>query len=171
MKNSLVLNKSGRLSAHLDEHPEVCISVCVEYVLFASLAMEEAGPLEAGLLTAHPEHRGDSYDQHHQVLDQEQGQVRTTGALHLQTHTHRMCLFCSDAHFLSRNIQKHACVCVYTLYCFILQRTSKARKTWPKDAKHDTADTVDAVVSDWQVGAITVGLFEHPGVIHLDAEV
>lgn len=123
MKNSLVLNKSGRLSAHLDEHPEVCISVCVEYVLFASLAMEEAGPLEAGLLTAHPEHRGDSYDQHHQVLDQEQGQVRTTGALHLQTHTQNVFILlrCS---FLSRNIQ-----CVYTLYCFILQRTSKARKT------------------------------------------
>lgn len=65
----------------------------VKYVLFASLAVEEAGPLEARLLTAHPEHRGDSYDQHHQVLDQEQGQVRTTGALHLQdTHTQNMWL-------------------------------------------------------------------------------
>lgn len=62
--------------------------VCRKYVLFASLAVEEAGPLEAGLLTAHPEHRGDSYDQHHQVLDQEQGEVRTTGLLHLHdTHT------------------------------------------------------------------------------------
>lgn len=61
----------------------------MKYVLFASLAVEEAGPLEAGLLTAHPEHRGDSYDQHHQVLDQEQDQVGTTGALHLSdTHTH-----------------------------------------------------------------------------------
>ncbi len=55
----------------------------VKYVLFASLAVEEAGPLEAGLLTAHPEHRGDPHDQHHQVLDQEQGQVRTAGLLHL----------------------------------------------------------------------------------------
>lgn len=68
-------------------------SVCRRYVLFASLAVEEAGPLETRLLAAHPEHGGDSYDQHHQVLDQEQGQVRTTGVLHLQdgdtdTHTH-----------------------------------------------------------------------------------
>lgn len=65
-------------------------SLWTTYVLFASLAVEEAGPLEAGLLTAHPEHRRDSYDQHHQVLDQEQGQVRTTGLLHLQD-THRRC--------------------------------------------------------------------------------
>lgn len=46
--------------------------------------MEEAGPLKAGLLTAHPEHRGDPYDQHHQVLDEVQGQVGSTSALHLQ---------------------------------------------------------------------------------------
>lgn len=31
-------------------------SVCMQYVLFASLAVEEAGPLEARLLAAHPEH-------------------------------------------------------------------------------------------------------------------
>lgn len=72
----------------------MCTSVCVDYVLFASLAVEEAGPLEARLLTAHPEHRGDSYDQHHQVLDEEQGQVRATGALHLQGHTQNLWLLC-----------------------------------------------------------------------------
>lgn len=61
--------------------------VCV-YVLLASLAVEEAGPLKAGLLAAHPEHGGDAHDQHHQVLDEEQGQVGSTGVLHLQdTHT------------------------------------------------------------------------------------
>lgn len=46
--------------------------------------MEETGPLEAGLLTAHPEHRGDSYNQHHQVLYEEQHQVGVTGLLHLE---------------------------------------------------------------------------------------
>ena len=52
--------------------------------------MEEASPLEAGLLTADPEHRGDSYDQHHQILDQEQGKIGAAGALDLQeTHTQR----------------------------------------------------------------------------------
>lgn len=57
---------------------------CTGYVLFASLAVEEAGPLEAGLLTAHPEDRGDSHNQHHQVLDEEERQVGPAGALHLK---------------------------------------------------------------------------------------
>lgn len=61
------------------------------YSLFASLAMEEAGPLEAGLFTAHPEDRGDSYDQHHQVLDEEEGQVGTAGLLHLNINTQHKC--------------------------------------------------------------------------------
>lgn len=51
--------------------------------LFPAVAVEEAGPLEAGLLAAHPEDRRDAHHQRHQVLDKEQGQVRVTGLLHL----------------------------------------------------------------------------------------
>lgn len=71
----------------------VCVCVRAD-ILFASLAVEEAGPLEAGLLAAHPEDGGNSYDQHHQVLDQEQDQVGTTGAVHLQTHRCGYCSVC-----------------------------------------------------------------------------
>lgn len=54
--------------------------------LFASAAMKKAGPLEAGLLTAHPEHRRDADHQHHQVLHDEQNQVRPARLVHLHTH-------------------------------------------------------------------------------------
>lgn len=50
----------------------------------APLAVEEAGPLEAGLLAAHPEDGGDPHHQHHHVLEQEQAQVGTAAGLHLQ---------------------------------------------------------------------------------------
>ena len=56
----------------------------IKNVLFASLAVEEASPLKAGLLAPHPEHRGDSHNQHHQVLDEEEDQVGPTDALHLE---------------------------------------------------------------------------------------
>lgn len=46
--------------------------------------MEEAGPLEAGLLAPHPEDGGDSHDEHHQVLDEEQDEIRATGTVHLR---------------------------------------------------------------------------------------
>lgn len=45
--------------------------------------MEEAGPLEAGLLAAHPEDRRDAHHQGHQVLDEEEGEVGVAGLLHL----------------------------------------------------------------------------------------
>ena len=51
--------------------------------LFPAVAVEEAGPLEAGLLAAHPEDGGDANHQRHQVLDEKQGEVRVTGLLHL----------------------------------------------------------------------------------------
>lgn len=56
---------------------------CV-FLPFASPAVEEAGPLKAGLLAAHPEDRGDSHHQHHHVLEQEQAQLRTAAAVHLR---------------------------------------------------------------------------------------
>lgn len=61
----------------------------IKYVLFASLAVEETSPLKAGLLASNPENRGDSHNQHHQVLDEEEDQVGATGVLHLQERKSR----------------------------------------------------------------------------------
>ena len=47
------------------------------------MAVEETGPLKAGLLTAHPEDRGDAHHQHHQVLNEKEGDVRPARLLHL----------------------------------------------------------------------------------------
>ena len=51
--------------------------------LFALVAVQEAGPLEAGLLAAHPEDGGDPHHQHHQVLDEEEDQRWLVALLHL----------------------------------------------------------------------------------------
>ena len=48
-------------------------------------AVEEEGPLGAGLLAADPEHARDAHHQGHHVLDQEQSQVRTAALCRLGT--------------------------------------------------------------------------------------
>lgn len=52
-------------------------------LLFASASVEEAGPLKAGLLTAHPENGGDPHHQHHHVFDQEQSHYWPAGLFNL----------------------------------------------------------------------------------------
>lgn len=54
------------------------------FLLFAPASVHEAGPLEAGLLAAHPEHRGDSHHQHHQILNEEENCSWMAGLLHLR---------------------------------------------------------------------------------------
>lgn len=39
------------------------------FLLFASASTKEAGPFKTGLLAAHPENRGDSHHQHHQIFN------------------------------------------------------------------------------------------------------
>lgn len=51
--------------------------------LFFVMAVKETGPLEAGLLTAHPKDRGDSHHQHHQILNEEEGNTGPAYLLHL----------------------------------------------------------------------------------------
>lgn len=52
--------------------------------LFFPAPMEEAGPLKAGLLASHPEHRGDPNHQSHQILHEEQNQIWTAHLSDLQ---------------------------------------------------------------------------------------
>lgn len=54
------------------------------FLLFASASVHEAGPLKTGLLAAHPENRGDSHHQHHQIFNQEQNCSWMVGLLHLK---------------------------------------------------------------------------------------
>ena len=61
--------------------------VCEKVALLLSLAgaVEEEGPLGAGLPAADPEHARDAHYQGHHVLDQEQSQVWTAALCRLGT--------------------------------------------------------------------------------------
>lgn len=54
------------------------------FLLFASASVHETGPFETGLLAAHPEHRGDSHYQHHQIFHEEQNRSWVAALLHLR---------------------------------------------------------------------------------------
>lgn len=60
------------------------LSVKYPHSLFFPAPVEEAGPLKAGLLASHPEHRGDPNHQSHQVLHEEQNQIWTAHLSDLQ---------------------------------------------------------------------------------------
>lgn len=56
------------LVVYVNKKPDIK-GVFMVNLLFASASMQEAGPFKAGLLTTHPENRGNPHHQHHQVFN------------------------------------------------------------------------------------------------------
>lgn len=97
--------------------------------LFFAMPVEETGPLEAGLFTADPKHWGDAHHQHHQVLDEEQGDIWPACLFHLWTfifthllsmqHKNRRNLICNQnilplrISVFAHNLMQCVCVSVF----------------------------------------------------------